>query len=228
MEFNQHLRLFKSTYRDNPWWLFAGRNFRVIARNNCDSLDIAAVEFYYDQKVYETIKKLLTRREITQLVDNGSIEIIGLSLEAHLPQYYLFELHKFVNKTGAIGFMLLCLDTLEHCDYAVFLNCLLFNEVKRPATVIFSEREREILYFIMSGKTYGEIAAILSGIHGKVISASCIGKIVRSSLYSKFEVWNKFELRQALLRSDWVRQVPASIINYRVNNARKRSHKNVA
>ena len=228
MDFSQQLKLLKSTYRNNPWWLFDGRSLRILVKNNCSSLDIAMVDFYYHHKVCSGGKKLLGMREIRQLANNSITEIIGLCFGTPPAKYYLFELHKFISNNGVVGFMLVCLEALEHYNHTVFLNYLLFNEIKRVVAITFSEREREILYFIMSGKTYSEISTILSSIHAKGISASCIGKIVRNSLYPKFNVWTKFELRQALLRSEWVRQVPQSIVDYRVKITRRRQNENIA
>lgn len=225
MKFNKNLELLNSVYKNNSWWLFDGCSFRVVVENNPSSLDIKTIEFYYKRKIFVGVRELFRQGRFKKIVNNGITEVVGLSICTE-PKYYLFELHKFTGSDGIPCVALICLDALELFDYACLLNCLLFNRRRQPLISVFSEREREILYFIMYGKTYGEIARLLSNINGRDISASSVGKIVRGSLYSKFNVWTKFELRQSILRSDLVYQIPLSILKYQMGNVLNRRNHN--
>jgi len=222
MKFDQGIKLFNGVYKNNSWWLFDSHNLSVVVKNHDEIVNIEAMEFYYKQQIFVNINKLLKSTCLKKLANNSIIEIIGLNVDQNQPRLYMFELHKLSILQSFYGIMLVCVGDIELFCYAHLLNCLLFHGEKRLLPVSLSEREREILYFIMFGKTYGEISSILSDLHGKTISASCIGKIVRNSLYTKFNIWNKFELRQQLLQSDWINKVPHSILNFWISEIRKK------
>ena len=74
-----------------------------------------------------------------------------------------------------------------------------------------SEREKEILFLLFHCSSRAEIAEIISKIHEKSISESAIRKLIQRNLYSKFNVVNDLELRNAIRNSGFHLRIPDAI-----------------
>lgn len=72
----------------------------------------------------------------------------------------------------------------------------------------FSEREKEILFFLFHCNTKAEIAEILSNIYGKTITESSIRKLIHRNLYHKFNVVNEVELKNVIREYGFYLKVP--------------------
>lgn len=74
-----------------------------------------------------------------------------------------------------------------------------------------SEREKEILFLLFHCSSRAEIAEIISKIHGKKLTESAIRKLIQRNLYTKFNVVNDLELRNAIRHTGFHLKIPDSI-----------------
>lgn len=74
-----------------------------------------------------------------------------------------------------------------------------------------SEREKEILFLLFHCNSRVEIAEIISKIHEKSITESAIRKLIQRNLYTKFNVVNDMELRNAIRNAGFHLKIPDAI-----------------
>jgi len=76
-----------------------------------------------------------------------------------------------------------------------------------------SEREKEILFLLFHCSSRVEIAEIISKVHGTKLTESAIRKLIQRNLYTKFNVVNDLELRNAIRNAGFHLRIPDSISN---------------
>ena len=76
-----------------------------------------------------------------------------------------------------------------------------------------SEREKEILFLLFHCSSRVEIAEIISKVHGTKLTESAIRKLIQRNLYTKFNVLNDLELRNAIRNAGFHLRIPDSISN---------------
>ncbi len=183
----------------------------IVYENEPKGFDIKSMRFYIDDNhVFLTWSDLIQSSLIGKFNDRKQ-EVVAIFSKENELVYYLFEVKKLFAKGKTIGALITNAGNLANFEYINLLNHICFSGKRKILEVNLTSRELEIVYFIIRGKTYVEIADILTNLYKKPISASSIGKMVRGSLYDKFNVWNKFELKQLLLHSNYVNKIPPTI-----------------
>jgi len=76
-----------------------------------------------------------------------------------------------------------------------------------------SQREEEILFLLMIGKSYKEIAGIINDIYKKSITPSAINAIIRNNLFEKFNVSSVSKLLEKVAVNNILKDVPTGLLN---------------
>ncbi|MBP9743683.1 MAG: hypothetical protein KBD37_10040 [Burkholderiales bacterium] len=217
-EISKYIDAIKLIHGRENFWIFdqLGNNIYI---NSSKKYELQEIKFYYAElNGIFGWNELFIQLQQTKKWDNVGIEAIGVFKDASSEAIgVLFEIIPLYHLNDIIGFFMLSCGNLANFEYAHIISNLLFANTRRMLEIEITLRELEIVYFIIRGRTYDEIAEILSDIHGKAISSSCVGKIVRNSLYDKFNVWNKFDLKQVLLKSNFVNKIPSTIYQALLN-----------
>ncbi|MDQ5921301.1 MAG: hypothetical protein QG673_1359 [Pseudomonadota bacterium] len=218
-EIDKYVDAVQVIHARESFWIFNefGDNIYTSDHNkfNLDEIRFYQAEltgiFTWDQLFIELEHSLKSSR--------SGIEVIGvISDTAHDGAVgVLLEIVPLYHDDNVIGLFMLSCGNIANFEYANIISNLLFANTRRSLDNEVSLRELEIIYFIIRGRTYEQIASVLSQIHNKLISSSCVGKIVRSTLYDKFDVWNKFDLKQVLFRSNFVNKIPGTVCKTLLN-----------
>lgn len=228
-EINKYINAIKLIHGRENFWVFDQLG-NTIHTNSSNKYELQEVTFYYAElNGIFSWNELFIQLQQTKKWDNAGIEAIGVLKEASSEAIgILFEIIPLYHINDIIGFFMLSCGNLANFEYANIISNLLFANTRRTLEIETTLRELEIIYFIIRGRTYDEIAEVLSEIYGKTISSSCIGKIVRNSLYDKFNVWNKFDLKQILLKSNFVNKIPSTIYQTLLNENQSPEINNMA
>lgn len=141
-----------------------------------------------------------------------ALELVVLSHGEEAPKVLLLDVKPVIYKDKMIGLFLVEQGGVNGFEHLRLLSCMLFGQrTSKPSPIDLTAREHEILYFISRGKSYKEIAEIISIRRGIKIALSTIANIVRSSLYDKFGVYNLIDLKKIAIKLNLVSQVP---LNY--------------
>lgn len=85
--------------------------------------------------------------------------------------------------------------------------------INKSPKVILSSREEEILFLLSIGKTYKEIALILSEIYtAEEITPGQISRMVSNVLFEKFNCFNSFDLVQQYLSHSNMSTIPSQLL----------------
>lgn len=77
-----------------------------------------------------------------------------------------------------------------------------------------TEREREVLFLLMLGRSYKEIACIINSIYDKSISSSAINSIIRINLFTKFKTSSVSDLIQLTATNSIIQDVPPNLLKF--------------
>lgn len=77
-----------------------------------------------------------------------------------------------------------------------------------------SDREQEILFLLMIGRSYKEITYIINKIYDKSISISAINSIIRVNLFNKFKTSSVSSLIQIAASNSVIQEIPASLLRF--------------
>ncbi len=206
-----YIKAVKSIHSTENFWIFDNTGKNIYLNHHSEDY-LNQFKFYQNasNSLYnyqELLDKLPSNTQITK----SGMEIIGISLDEVAPNGVLFEITPIQHDNEIIGFFMLDQGNVANFEYTHLMSTIMFSNLKKLYHKDLSLRELEIIYFIIRGKTYEEIAVFLSKIYNKPLSPSCVGKLVRNSLYEKFDVWNKFDLKHALLTSNYVKHIPISV-----------------
>lgn len=206
-----HIKPIHSIYRDEPFWILE-LDGTLVYSNNALKFNITEISFFSKQDNRLTDYSELFH-DLYSNYDQSSVpeEVIAIWQNTSETTCYLFEISYLVVNNQPIGILITNQGNVANFEYASLLNHICFDGKRKNLNIELSARELEIVYFLIRGKTYEEISEILSDLYQKPISSSSIGKIIRGSLYDKFNVWNKFELKQLLMRSNFVNKIPLII-----------------
>lgn len=129
------------------------------------------------------------------------------------PDYLLLlEIHPIINNNGLFGYFLILQGTIDEFEKTILLNLTLKrNRHFAYPTINLKEKEKEILYLVSRGKSYKEIATILSDRYCKKIAPTTIASTVQKSLYKKFNVHNMFELKNRMIELNLINHIPPSL-----------------
>lgn len=75
-----------------------------------------------------------------------------------------------------------------------------------------TNREKQIIFFFLAGKSSQEIALMLSRMENKNIAKSTIDNIFNNQLFKKFAVYNRLALNQKLVEYGYDRYIPHSVL----------------
>ncbi len=209
---NEYIEAIHSIHQNDTFWIF-DTNWQMIYSNEI-KYQLSQFKFYSSQSgaVYTWDSFIESLAAFSWDINiTPSIEVIGIISNNLGTKCLLMQILPLHAEDEIIGYFILNLGNVANFEYINLLSHVIFGNYRKTNLPELSPREAEITYFILRGKTYAEIAKLISEIHNKQISESCIGKTVRNSLYYKFNVWNKFELKEYLLKSKYVNKIPPSI-----------------
>ncbi len=87
---------------------------------------------------------------------------------------------------------------------------------KIPSKVDYhlSDREKEVLFLLMIGRSYKEITYIINQVYDKSISISAINSIIRTNLFGKFKVFSVSSLIQVAANNLAIQEIPPSLLKF--------------
>lgn len=211
VKLNDYLKALNSIHENDLFWVLDDKYECVHA--NSQKYDLESLAFYCILS-----DKLLSWNELKlklQKLENNkpeSIEVIAIVTGAQENKGLLMEIMQLNDNDKTLGVLILNYGSVNNFEYTSLLSRVFIGNSKRLSIAKnLSIRELEVIYFIIRGCTYEEIATYISKIYNKNITASAIGKVVRNSLYEKFNVWNKHDLKNALFKSKYVNRIPVSV-----------------
>lgn len=99
----------------------------------------------------------------------------------------------------------------DHNKPSIISNNLIAAKTKE-FNVKLSQREEEVLFLLLLGKSYKNIANILSSIHSKEIKQSTVNGIVNGKLMVKFDTFSVDELISKAVRHSIIEKIPLSLV----------------
>ena len=81
-------------------------------------------------------------------------------------------------------------------------------------TYQLSDREQEILFLLMIGRSYKEITYIINKIYDKSISIFAINSIIRVNLFNKFNISSVSGLIQIAASNSVIQEIPPSLLKF--------------
>lgn len=216
-ELSDYVSALSLIHEPDSFWVFDGL-WELVYSNN-ERYDLKELQLYsYDQDKTLSVEvaiKLL-KHYPNLAVHRESTETIAFYTHGDDTSVLLFESVPLLNESGVIlGYFVLCHGSMSAFEHLNLLRNVLFGNKSSPVVhKELSQRELEIVFFIIRGKNYREIARVLSKVYKRKISYSTIGNIVRNSLYAKFNVFNKIALKKALLQSEVCVRLPKSLFSY--------------
>ena len=99
----------------------------------------------------------------------------------------------------------------DHNKPNIISNSLIAAKTKE-FTVKLSQREEEVLFLLLLGKSYKSISNILSSIHSKEIKQSTVNGIINGKLMGKFDTFSVDELILKAVQHAVIETIPLSLI----------------
>ncbi|MCE2706734.1 MAG: LuxR C-terminal-related transcriptional regulator [Proteobacteria bacterium] len=206
-------------HANSECWIF-NSNWDEISVNELNR-SFNDLKFYYapEDKMLpwsKVIQLLKTENKLDVL--SNKTDLVGFCNKANKGKNVepiLFSINRISNEKGDIvGFFILSHGNVNNFEYTSLLKYALFdNHNINKVTQNITKRESEILFYLIRGFGYNEIATKLSNLSGKTVSHKTIGNMVRDSLYTKFNVFNRSGLRKLILKTNLCAQLPSSIYN---------------
>mgnify|MGYP003451410521 CR=1 FL=1 len=151
--------------------------------------------------------KPFERRLVSITNDNGDIATIDLVITRVLNPYTR-------NYVGVVGYVnsVMASNPLKEIIRKINKRISFFTSSNELGGVVLTEREHEILVLLSLGKSYKEIAVILSDLHGRNFSPTSISNITYRKLFEKFNVVSLSGLIERGIALDIACNIPQSFV----------------
>ncbi|MFN8770200.1 MAG: response regulator transcription factor [Neisseriaceae bacterium] len=194
---------------DNFWVL--DNNFELKYNNSIHSLKSLSV--VSNNEIVNSLLKYLT---INYYKLNKSNEIVVFSKTIDPNHLLLLNVNKIISNNQLLGYFLILQGKVDDFEYSKILNLLLYKgKHLEDSKIILGEREQEILYLVSRGKSYKDIAILLSNKYRKKIAPTTVASVVQHSLYKKFNVLNMIELKNRAIELNLINHIPPSLLNHK-------------
>lgn len=125
----------------------------------------------------------------------------------------LFEYTPLINKkTGNVIAILIAAEVplipINFHNLKERLKHISIENNEHEGSLQLTEREKEVLFLLFHCRSRNEIAEILSNVYGKNITEAAIRKLIQRNLYSKFNVLNDPDLRNAIRNTGFHLKIP--------------------
>ncbi|MFN8770909.1 MAG: helix-turn-helix transcriptional regulator [Neisseriaceae bacterium] len=206
-KFSEYIDALQIIHKNDDFWVID--NKLRLKYNNTSNYSLESIKVINKQQRPDNLMDYLTKN---QRKSNIISELVVFSNEINPDYLLLLAIHPIIDNNSLLGYFLILQGTVDEFEKSILLNLTLHKDKPLTQTAInLKEREKEILYFILRGKSYKEIAAKLSEIYHKRIAPTTISSIVCNSLYKKLNVLNMFELKKRIIELNLVNHIPPSL-----------------
>lgn len=206
-KFSEYINALHTIHGKDSFWVLDNR-CKLIHNNNCVN-PLESLRVISKHKVSSPLLEYLENNKDTP--DNMS-EIVVFSNDINSKYLLLINVHKIIKNDEMLGYFLIIQGKVDEFESSRILNLLLHkNKHTECPPISLKEREKEVLYLVSRGKSYKEIANMLSDKYHKRIAPTTIASSVQNCLYRKFNVVNMLDLKSKAIEFNLINHIPASL-----------------